>query len=58
MTQKEYMNNTNVKGSRCPNYIYIKMSKKEAVSAQLQSDHGPKLTKLLISINLVGPISQ
>lgn len=56
MTQKEYMNNTNVKGSRCPNYIYIKMSKKEAVSAQLQSDHGPKLTKLLISINLVGPI--
>lgn len=36
------------------NFIYIKMSKKEAHSAQLQSDHGPKLIKLLISIKLIG----
>lgn len=37
--------NTNIRGRKGWNYLHIKMSKKEAHSAQLQSDHGPKINQ-------------
>lgn len=43
-----------MRGKKGSNYICIKMSKKEAHSAQFRSNHGPKIIKLLISIKLVG----